>query len=53
MDTKSKNSILWAMVLVAFGVAVFFGGTGWAIVLLPLAVLIWFAARPTVRGGQH
>lgn len=53
MNANSSNSILWAMVLVALGIAAFFGGTGWLVVVLPAAMLVWFGARPIVASGRN
>ena len=53
MNTKSINSSVWAMVLVALGIAAFFGGTGWLVILLPTAMLVWFAARPITGSGRN
>ena len=43
----------WTLVLILFGLVALFGGVRWAIVLIPAAVLIWYAAAPRLRSGRN
>ena len=53
MRRNSKTSVLWAIVLILFGVVAFFGGMKWLIPLIPAAMLIWFGVGPTLRTGRN
>jgi hypothetical protein len=53
MSKNSKKSMAWMLVLILFGIIALFGGTEWAIVLIPAAVLIWYGSAPLLRGGRN
>ena len=53
MSRNSKQSMAWTLVLIFFGLVALFGGVRWAIVLIPAAVLIWYAAAPRLRSGRN
>ena len=53
MSRNSKQSMAWTVVLILFGLVALFGGVRWAIVLIPAAVLIWYAAAPRLRSGRN
>ena len=47
MNTRSKKSLGWALVLVALGLLALFGGTHWLVVLIPTAAAVCYAAAIT------
>jgi hypothetical protein len=53
MSANSKKSVGWTLVLMLLGVAALFAGPKWLALLIPAATLIWYAARPTLRGGRN
>jgi hypothetical protein len=54
MSAQSKKSIGWASVLIMFGLAALFAGTGALVVLVPAALLIWYwIARPLLHGQRN
>ena len=53
MSRESKKAISWSIALVALGIAVLFGGPRWAAVLVPAALAVWYAARPTLKTGRN
>ena len=52
MSSDSRKSMGWAIVLILFGVIALFGGVKWLTLLVPAAMLIWYAAPPTVRSRR-
>jgi hypothetical protein len=52
-NAYSRKSMAWTLVLIAFGVAVLYGGAKWLGLLLPAAALIWFGARPRIQTGGN
>jgi hypothetical protein len=54
MNTQSKKSSGWALVLVALGLLAFFGSPSRLTLLIPAAILVWYAALgPATRNGRH
>ena len=53
MQRNSRQSVLWAIVLVLLGIVGFFGGMKWLIPLIPAAMLIWFRVGPALRTGRN
>jgi hypothetical protein len=53
MSRESKKSVSWTIVLVLLGLLAFYGGTGWLLVLIPVALMIWAIAGPAVRTGRN
>jgi hypothetical protein len=53
MSRESKKSVSWTIVLVLLGLLAFYGGTGWLLVLVPTALMIWGIARPAVRNQRN
>jgi len=49
MHRNSRQSAGWAAVLMLFGLLALFGGVKWLFPLIPAALLIWYAAGPTLR----
>lgn len=52
MHRNSTQSAGWAFVLILFGILALFGGVKWLIPLVPAALLIWYAAGPSLRNGR-
>ena len=53
MSVNRKKSISWTIVLVLLGMAALYGGTKWLSLLIPAAMLVWYAASPSLRGGRN
>lgn len=53
MSTEVKKGYGSTLVLLAFGVlALYFGARSLAL-LIPAALLVWYAARPVFRSGRN
>ena len=44
MSAEAKKSYGSTLALLTFGVLAVYGGVGWLLVLVPAAVLVWYAA---------
>jgi len=44
--------MVWAMVLILFGLGSLLGGVKWLAVLIPAAILVWYGAGPAWRAGR-
>jgi hypothetical protein len=53
MSGNAKKSMGWMMVLILLGVAALYAGARSLAVLIPAAVLVWYASGPAVRGGRN
>jgi hypothetical protein len=53
MSAQSKKSIGWATVLIAFGLAAPFAGTGLLVILIPAALLIWYGIAQPLRHSNR
>ena len=53
MSVNSKKSIVWTIVLIVMGMAALYGGAKWLSLLIPAAMLVWFAAKPSLRTGRN
>jgi hypothetical protein len=53
MSANSKKSAGWTIVLILFGIIALFVGVKWLVVLIPAAMLVWYAAGPVVRTGRN
>jgi hypothetical protein len=53
MSASSKKSVGWTLALMLLGVAAFFAGPKWLALLIPVATLIWYGVRPTLRSGRN
>jgi hypothetical protein len=53
MNTRSRKSFAWALVLVALGLLALYGGPRGLALLVPAAILVWYAAaaRATRNGA--
>ncbi len=43
MNTRSRKSFGWALVLVALGLLALYGGPRALALLVPLAILVWYS----------
>ena len=53
MSLDAKKSMSWAGVLVLLGMAALYGGSKWLALLIPAALLVWYAAKPRLRTGRN
>jgi len=53
MSMDTKRSMGWTVVLIVLGMAALYGGSGWLSLLIPAALLVWYAARPRFRTGRN
>jgi len=53
MSADAKKSIGWTVVLILMGMAALYGGSRWLSLLIPAALLVWYAARPRFRTGRN
>jgi uncharacterized membrane protein YhaH (DUF805 family) len=54
MNTRSKRSRGWAVVLVVLGLLAFYGGPRGLALLVPAAILVWFMAmESTPRNNRN
>ena len=53
MSANSKKSMGWTVVLVLLGMAALIGGSKWLSLLIPAALLVWYAARPVTGTGRN
>ena len=53
MRTNTKKSIGWTLVLVVLGLISLYGGETWLVVLIPLAMLVWYGTVPTLKSGRN
>ena len=53
MSLNLKKSMGWTVVLVLLGMAALYGGSKWLSLLIPAALLVWYAAKATLRTGRN
>jgi len=53
MSMDAKKSMGWTAVLILLGMAALYGGLKWLALLIPAALLVWYAARPGLRTGRN
>jgi hypothetical protein len=53
MSMDAKKSMGWAVILIVMGMAALYGGSKWLALLIPAALLVWYAAKPTLRTGRN
>jgi hypothetical protein len=53
MSANSKKSITSTTVLILLGLVALFAGAKWLGLLIPAAILVWYAAGPALRSGRN
>lgn len=53
MSMDTKKSVGWTVVLILMGVAALYVGSKWLLLLVPAALLVWYAAKPTLKTGRN
>jgi len=53
MSVNSKKSITSTTILILLGLVALFAGEKWLALLIPAAMLVWYAAGPALRGGRN
>jgi hypothetical protein len=53
MNSNHKNSLRWMLVLIALGLIALFAGPKSLLILIPMAVLICYEARPILRSDRN
>lgn len=53
MKANTKKSMAATAVLIILGLVVLLTGEKSLVLLIPAAVLVWFAALPTLRSGRN
>jgi hypothetical protein len=53
MNTRSRKSRVWALVLVALGLLALYGGPRGLALLVPAAILVWYAAAESTVGNNR
>lgn len=53
MSVDAKKSMGWTAVLILMGMAAIYGGSKWLALLIPAALLVWYAAKPRLRTGRN
>jgi hypothetical protein len=53
MNTNLKQSIGSTLLLVLLGMVVFLAGVKWLVILVPVAILVWFGTSPALRSGRN
>jgi hypothetical protein len=53
MSINSKKSIGRSAILILLGVVAIYAGAESLIVLIPVAILVWYGARPVLRSGRN
>jgi hypothetical protein len=49
MNVNTKKSMASAAVLIVLGIASLFAGAKSLVLLVPIAILVWYEARPDTR----
>jgi hypothetical protein len=53
MSMKTKKSIGSTLILILLGLIALFAGPNWLGVLIPAALLVWYAASPALHSGRN
>ncbi len=53
MSANSKQSMGWSVILIVLGVVAIYAGAWSLIVIIPVATLVWYGARPVLRSGRN
>jgi hypothetical protein len=53
MSADAKKNYGLTLVLFALGILAVYAGAKWLLLLIPAAVLVWYAAAPKLRRGRN
>jgi len=53
MKARWMRSLSMSGLLITLGIAALLGGTRSLVVLIPVAVLVWYSARPALHAGRN
>jgi hypothetical protein len=53
MSANAKRSVGATLALILLGMLVLMTGEKLLVVMIPVAILIWYAASPTLRSGRN
>jgi len=53
MSANSKKSMSSTVLLILFGMAAFYGGARWLVLLIPAALLVWYGTGVALRGSRN
>jgi len=53
MSANAKKSVAATLALILLGMLVLMTGEKLLVVMIPAAILIWYAASPTLRSGRN
>jgi hypothetical protein len=53
MSAQSKTSMTSTFILLFLGTVALCTGTRWLAILVPLAIILWFATCPRLRTGRN
>ena len=53
MSANSKKSMGSTVALILLGMSALYGGEKWLSLLIPAAMLVWYAAQPILRTGRN
>jgi hypothetical protein len=53
MSMNSKKSIGGTSILIVLGLVALFVGVKWLVVLVPVAMMVWYGLDPALRSGRN
>jgi hypothetical protein len=53
MSAEAKKSYAWSCSLLVLGMIALYGGANWLLILIPLALLIWFSCPARFSGSRN
>ncbi len=53
MSASEKKGYGSTILLMILGLLAFYGGAQWLLILIPAALLIWYAAKPVFRRSRN
>jgi hypothetical protein len=53
MSAESRNSVGRTFLLIILGVVAFLAGVKSLVILIPVAMLVWFGVPPALRSGRN
>jgi hypothetical protein len=53
MSANSTNTTARTILLIILGLLVLVAGMKWLVVLIPAAMLVWYASSPALRSGRN